>query len=205
MKRYIGNIVANPKFKVEECFKKCYNLTDIDDSLPTLIIGLQNAKKYINDFNILKKRYIDNMLWWTFTKTERRIDYEKDIVDFHNHCINTIVNKIDYHYINFINLTYNKAKCCLNYINSNNKKYYYIDNNKFIFVFDTKNVSNSKSIYGFSLNTGAFFGIARNKVISLFENNPNNVKINNFYSIPNKIRGLVNDDIPSEMILLDYF
>lgn len=203
MKKYIGNIiVSGPNFKVDECFNKCMNMTNVDESLPTLIIGLENAKKYISNFNILKKKYEDGMLWWTFSKTEKRNDHEKDIADFHTFCLNNIINNINYFYINYVNLTYNKAKRCINYIKSNIKKYYYIDNNKFVFVHDLEKKTN---VYGFSLNTCSFFGISKSKVVSLIQNNPNNKKINNFYSIPNKIRKIIDEYIPSEMVLLDYF
>ena len=57
MKKYIGNIVANQKYKVDSCFKKCQTLSEIDETLPTLIIGLQNAKNSIKDFKILVKKY----------------------------------------------------------------------------------------------------------------------------------------------------
>ena len=205
MKKYIGNIVANQKYKVDSCFKKCLTLSEVDETLPTLIIGFQNAKNSIKDFKILVKKYNEDMLWWTFSKTERNIDYEKDIIDFHNYCIANITKSINYHNINYINLTYNKAKKCLNFIKNDSKKYYYVDNGKFIFVYDIKNTNKGKYIYGFSLNTAAFFGISKKKIVSLLENNTNNKKITNFYSLPNKIRGLVNDDIPSEMVLLEYF
>lgn len=205
MKKYIGNIVANQKYKVDSCFKKCLTLSEVDETLPTLIIGFQNAKNSIKDFKILVKKYNEDMLWWTFSKTERNIDYEKDIIDFHNYCIANITKTIDYHNINYVNLTYNKAKKCLNFIKNDSKKYYYVDNGKFIFVYDTKNTNKGKHIYGFSLNTAAFFGISKKKIVSLLENNTNNKKIANFYSLPNKIRGLVNNDIPSEMVLLEYF
>lgn len=205
MKKYIGNIVANQKYKVDSCFKKCLTLSEVDETLPTLIIGFQNAKNSIKDFKILVKKYNEDMLWWTFSKTERNIDYEKDIIDFHNYCIANITKSINYHNINYVNLTYNKAKKCLNFIKNDSKKYYYVDNGKFIFVYDIKNTNKGKYIYGFSLNTAAFFGISKKKIVSLLENNTNNKKITNFYSLPNKIRGLVNDDIPSEMVLLEYF
>jgi hypothetical protein len=206
MKKYIGNvIVSSPNYKVDNCFNKCLSLSNIDKTLPTLIIGLQNAKKEINDFNILNKKYDNDMLWWTFSKTERRSDHDKDIIDFHNYCISNIVNNIKYYYINYVNLSYSKAKKCLNFIHDNKKKYYYVDNNKFIFFYDCEMDGKVKNIYGFSLNTCAFFGIAKNKVLSLIENNQNNKKIKNFYKIPNNIRRLINDDIPSEIILLEYF
>lgn len=206
MKKYIGNIIVNsPNYKVDNCFNKCMSLNTIDESLPTIIIGLQNAKNMIDNFNILDKKYEKNMLWWTFSKTERRTDYDKDIMDFHNYCIENIVNKIKYHYINYVDLTYNKAKKLLNYINGNKKKAYYIDNNKFIFIYDCEKTDNNKNIYGFSLNTCVFFGIQKNKILSLIRNNKNNKRINNFYDIPNNIRRFINDDIPSEIVLLEYF
>lgn len=202
MKKYIGNIIVNnPNYKIDNCFNKCLNTTTIDKSLPTLIIGLQNAKDNIKDFNIIHREYENKMLWWTFSKTERRNDYNKDIQDFMSFCINKIINSIDYYFINYVNLTYNKAKKCLLYIKNNRKKYYFIDKNKFIFVYDTE----MKKIYGFSLNTCFFFDISKEKVISLIENNTNNIKIKNFYAIPNNIRKIINDDIPSEMVLLEYF
>ena len=106
MKKYIGNvIVSSPNYKVDNCFNKCLSLSNIDKTLPTLIIGLQNAKKEINDFNILNKKYDNDMLWWTFSKTERRSDHDKDIIDFHNYCISNIVNNIKYYYINYVNLS----------------------------------------------------------------------------------------------------
>lgn len=205
MEKYIGNIVTSPNYKLDSCFKKCLKITDIDEKLPTLIIGFQNAKKYISDFNILNKKYNNNMLWWTFSKTERRVDHDNDMVDFHNYCINKITDNIKYYFINYVKLTYNKAKRCINYINNNNKKYYYIDNNKFIFIYDKENSLNSKNIYGFSLTTSAFFGVPRQKIISLIEANKHNTRIKNFYSLPNKIRNLVNNDIPSEIVLLEHF
>lgn len=206
MKKYIGNvIVSSPNYKVDDCFNKCLNLSNIDKTLPTLIIGLQIAKKQINDFNILNKKYENGMLWWTFSKMERRSDHDKDIIDFHNYCIGNIINNIQYKCVNYIDLTYNKTKKCLNYIRNNKKKYYYVDNSKFIFLYDTETVHNGKYIYGFSLNTCAFFGIPKQKVLNIIENNPNNKRIKNFYQIPNNIRRLINDDIPSEIVLLEYF
>lgn len=203
MEKYIGNIfVSNNNYKTDTCFKKCLSFEEVDKSLPTLIIGLENAKEYIEDFNILKKSYNDNMLWWTFTKMERRTDYEKDIVLFQEFCINNIVKDIKYYLINYTSLTYSKAKKCLRYINNTNKKYYYIDNNKFVFVYD---VAKTRNIYGFSLNTSAFFGLSKNKIVSIISNNPNNRQMTNFYSIPNRIRMIVNNDVPSEMVLNEYF
>ena len=123
------------------------------------------------------------------------------IVDFKKFCIDKIIGNFKFTSVNYVDLRYSDAKKYINYITGNVIKYYYIDNDKFIFVYDKEN----KCFYGFSLNTFDFFGIPKKKIINLFEKNDKNVKIKNFFSIPRNIRTLVNDDIPSKMILFEYF
>ena len=199
----IGNvIVSSPNYKVEDCYNKFLSLSNVDNDLPTMIIGLENAKKYIEGFSIFKKEYWNNMLWWTFSKTEKRSDYDKDMQKFYEVCINNIINNIKYHNININELTYSKIKKLIKYIKNNNKKIYYIDNNKFVFIYDIEKTNN---IYGISLNTCAFYGINKEKILKLIVSNSKNEQKKNFYEIPNKVRRIVNDQIPNEMFLLEYF
>lgn len=207
MQKYIGNIlVSNLNYKVDSCFNKVKSLDEINNDLPILIIGLDNAKKLISDFNILKRCYHnDNILWWTLSKTEKRTDYDKNMTDFYNFCIDNILTKIIYKNISIIDLKYTETKHYIEYIRNNSKKYYYIDKDKFVFIYDRENTVNSKHIYGFSLSTASFFGLSKRKILNLIENNPNNKQIKNFYSIPNSVRRLINDDIVNKMVLNEYF
>lgn len=204
--KHIGNIVVNnQKYKVDDCFKKCLSMSEIDNTLPTLVIGLENARKNIADFSILTREYDNGMLWWTLSKMEKRTDYDTNIIDFYNYCITNIVSNISFKNIDIYNLKYSDIKKCLRFFNNNMEKYYYVDNGKYVFIYVRKNIDNRKIIYGLSLNTIAFFGIQKNKITSILEKNTKNKQIKTFYSIPNKIRNIVNSDIPSEMILFDYF
>ena len=199
----IGNIiVSSPNSKVDDCYNKFLSLSNVDNNLPTMIIGLKNAKQNIENFSIFKKEYRNNMLWWTFSKTEKRSDYDKDMQNFYEVCINNIINNIKYYNININELTYSKIKKLIKYIKNNNKKIYYIDNNKFVFIYD---IEKTKNIYGISLNTCAFYGISKEKILKLIVSNSKNEQIKNFYEIPNKVRRMVNDEIPNEMFLLEYF
>jgi len=202
MKKYIGNIIVkNLNYKVDDCYKKCLSMSEIDKNIPTLIIGLQNAKELIDGFDILKKQYNGDMLWWTFTKSERRIDYEKDLEDFYVFCIRSITNKINYRYINILDLSLSDIKKYKDILSSGSKKLYYIDNNKFLFIYD---IYGTKDIYGISLDTCAFFGISKKKILShILSYNMKEIK--NFYMIPNKIRKIINLEIPYEMALIEFF
>lgn len=203
MKKYIGNIVVeNSNIRVDKCYNKCLSIDEIDKNIPTLIIGLNNAKEIIDNFSILVKSYNDGMLWWTFTKMERRSDYDIDINNFYNLCIKYILYHISFKNINVNDINYNNLRILLKYINNNNKKYYYIDENKYIFICDTD--CDNKMI-GISLNTCAFYGVRKKKIINLIGRNSSNIKINNFYSIPSSLKKIIGDEIPVQMVLFDYF
>lgn len=204
MEKYIGNIIVNSqKSKIDNYFKKCVDIANIDIGIPTLIIGYERAKKIIGTkFHILNKKYDDQMLWWTFSKTERRVDYDKDVEDFKKFCINKITNNIIYYNINIINLNYNNIKRIYKFINNNNNKIYYIDNNKFVFLYD---LENTKHVYGFSLSTCELLGVPKNKILKIIANNPQNIKITDFSLIPNGIRNIVSEDVPSELVMEKYF
>ena len=207
MQKFIGNIICNKNYKIASCFKKYSSLSDIDNDLPTMVIGLDNAKEYIGqEFSIIKKKYKNGMLWWTFSKTERRVDHDNDMKIFKNFCINNVVSNIKYKYINILDIdTFGKIRKAIKFVKNSKEKLYYIDNNKFVFLYDVENNNGYKNIYGFSLTTCEFYGISKNKVISLIESNNKNKKIDNFYKIPNDIKKIINNDIPNEIVLIDYF
>ena len=72
-------------------------------------------------------------------------------------------------------------------------------------VVDIYDIEKTKNIYGISLNTCAFYGISKEKILKLIVSNSKNEQKKNFYEIPNKVRRIVNDQIPNEMFLLEYF
>ena len=95
MPQPITNIVTNLKrISFNFNYKKCKTLEEIDKSLPTLIIGYNEAKQMINGFNILKKDYPEQRVWWTFSKTEKRTDYDKDIEGYYNVLINEMTKTV---------------------------------------------------------------------------------------------------------------
>ena len=102
---YIGNVVItdNSRVNLDKTFKRCNTLVDTIPQLPTLIIGYQNAQKWVKDYNILKKWYPEQNLYWTFGKTERKYEYDEDIDKFYNISIEKIYENIKYFYFDLIN------------------------------------------------------------------------------------------------------
>lgn len=201
MKKYIGNVVVSSvNHIIDECYKKCLSIEEADENLPTIIIGLEKAKDTITDFNILKNKYKNEMLWWTFSKTERRIDYDVKMEEFYIFCINKIISEIEYININIINSSLTSLKETLSVLNNNNLKLYYIDNDKFVFIYDVL----CKKIYGLSISTCSFFGINVNELLGDL-NKTCMLQIRNFYCIPKNVRRLINNEILSEIVLYQFF
>ena len=111
MQKPVANIITNSnKIDFEFKYNKCKSLEEADASLPTLIIGYNNAKKYIKNFNILVKAYPEQKLWWTFLKTEKRADYDDDIAKFNETVINEHIKDIKYSFIDVIKLRLSEKK-----------------------------------------------------------------------------------------------
>lgn len=185
--KYIGNIVTDKRVNFDSLINKCKSYNDIDTSVPTLIIGWNNVKSIFPNVSILNKEINPNM-FWTFGRTERRVDYERDINSFYLYCIKNISSHIKYKFFNIITTTYSKCKRLINFINSDISKTIYVHNDCSIFILFDNNV------IGISLNDIDYLNIKKNKVLNMIGNNPNNNIIydDNFLSI--RMRRIIGDN-----------
>jgi hypothetical protein len=165
----LGYIVSDLKIKNLKGFVEQVNDASLADSTkPTLFVGIENARKNINNFSILNKKY-ENNVFWTFKKTEKRVDFEKDIDYFYNFIINNISCNIKYYYINIYNLKYNKIKTLYNILFSDNGKYIYISNDM-IYLLYKNNI-----ILGISLHLLEYIKIKKEKILDKLYSNKNNI------------------------------
>lgn len=202
MKRALANIVMEAnKIKFDLPINKCKDLSSIDSTLPTLIIGYELAKKNIENFNILKKSYPKQNIYWTFKRTERGIDYETDLNDFYRAVIMDFCDKTAYSLIDFYKITPTIAKKLIKFAKSDEKKLIFNENNRFLYIYCEK----FKVVYGFSLYTCKFFGIPTNKIINILRKNENNEFIYDFTSIPYDIKYVIGEKIDKYMPLYHYF
>lgn len=156
---FIGNIVSETKLNRSELFNYSTSLEDIDRSIPTLIIGWNFSKKIVDNkkLNILTKTIEDNINW-TFTKRERRIDYEKDLNIFIKKSLKNVEILVNYKYINLLTCGYSDIKNLLKKLNKNNTNYIYIYRNTFIYIC----VNNY--VFGLDFNIIDYLNIDRKKI-----------------------------------------
>lgn len=182
----IGYIVSKTKILDLKGFvEQVDDISLADSTKPILIIGYTDAKDYAKEngieFDILNKS-LDKNLFWTFKKTESKIDFEKDIINFYNYIINNIIYNINYYYINIYKLKYNKIKKLYNIINSNIKRYIYINSGMIYFLYE------DNDILGLSLNMLRYAGIKPNKIINIIKSNPSNIIYDDDFPLARELR-----------------
>lgn len=198
----LANIVtASNKINFDLPVNKCKDINGVDYSLPTLIIGYEIAKKNIEGFNILKKFYPKNNIYWTFKRTERGVDYESDLEKFYATVIYDYCDKFSYTLIDFYNVNFKVAKKLIEFARSDIDKLIFNENNRFLYVFCEK----YKTVFGFSLSTSKFFGIQRQKIVNLFKGNSHNKFIYDFTNIPYKVKLIIGEKIDKYMVMYNHF
>jgi hypothetical protein len=151
----IGNIVVYgsqrmsiPKMNVVS------DLSEADNDLPTLMIGYHELKnRYELDF---LNRKLEDDLFWTFTRSEERTLFNKDLYDFITHCENKLLDGFKYYHIDVLNMRLKSLKKTITHIKTNESQYV-ID--KDVLFIHTAGIT-----FGFNLGIGDVLGINRNKI-----------------------------------------
>lgn len=186
--KYIGNILTSSKLDISPFFNLTDDLNLIDSSIPTLIVGWDEMKKNFPEQNILNKKITENITW-TFSKRERRYQYENDIQKFIINTIDNVNDKCNYHFFNYIIASNERKGNFLNYIKENTCSVYY--NSNFIYIYIIKD----SITIGISLKDLSYIGINVNDFISSINLNKNNIICNNINDIGNKSLFLIKDNI----------
>lgn len=190
----LGYIVSDRKINDAKDFVEVVNdISLVDSTKPVLLVGIENAKKNIKNFSILEKKVNDN-LFWTFKKIEKRVDFENDINYFYKYIIYNITSNIKYYYINILNLKYNKIKKLYNILFSSEKKYIYISNNMLYVLYNG-------SVLGISISILEYINIDIKKFFRKLYSNKENIICTNASECVKSIKS----EIGNKKYVIPYF
>lgn len=191
----LGYIVTKNKLNnILSCIKVVTSYRAIEDKTkPILIIGLEEAKKHASSFSILEKQINEN-LFWTFGKREKRSDYEKDIEKFQEYVLQQSVKMVSYYYFNVLTVKMEKIKKLIKIINNLDLKFFYIDK-KMVYMFY------NGYVMGFSIDIIEYIGVKRNKIIALIQKNDKNKIYFNDFALNFKIKKM----IENKRYIIPYF
>lgn len=161
----IANIITTESLPYSDI--QLFNVSSneiIDDKLPTLIIGWKLVKSIFSDeANILDKNIKKNV-YWTYSKYEKREEYEIDVISFITKIINDKILEFNYIPINIFSIKYNSIKNILKFLSSKEKKICYTSYNKQMYIYS------DKIIYGISIDDLMYIGISKKKLYKFFKN-----------------------------------
>ena len=121
------------------------------------------------DYQLMLEKQLDENVYWTFSKTESRSDFEDDLKIFYNIIYNNILNNINYYYINIFKLKYNNIKKLYNIIlNYKENKNIYLNRNILYIPHEGR-------ILGLSLTVLEYCGIPMKKVLDKIKSNGINI------------------------------
>jgi hypothetical protein len=185
----IGNILTKNKFFDTTWCNVTDKAENLISNLPTLVVGLDNAKNFDENFSILDWKLRDNV-YWTFGPREQRHIYEKRVDDFLQLCLIFQKSTINYEFFNVLTEDKeSKRELLCKITNSNNCKCFLCNDMLYICI-DEEN-----TITGISLRDIDYSGMDKNRFLSQLKTR-NNVKFyTNQYNFPQAVRMFLRNSI----------
>lgn len=153
----IANVVCERDIKIDKRFNLINSIDKSIPDLPTLIVGIENAKKFAGKISYLDRKLNDNT-FWTFNRMEKRDLFEEDLFYFIEFAYNQLLGEAEF---KFIDLILSDSKLI-------NSVFLSIEDCKESITFYHKNMvytyANDK-IYGFDLRQVAYIGKSPKKFI----------------------------------------
>lgn len=187
----LGQILTNNtnNLNVNDFIRVTTDKRDVDNNIPTLVVGKKNIFELFDKSKIkYLDRKINDNIYWTFAKTERRDEYEKDLEKFNKLVIDKILASVEYRYINLIYSPLSDVKLLISILSNNDKKTVLIHNDLIYVYYNC-------AVYAFSLIDAEYIGVGRNKIIKQIMSNRNNIMVKNKYNISKDIKSALKDNI----------
>lgn len=179
----LGRIYTNIKTFKPLQFIELHNINEYvkDNNIPTLLIGKKELIAMGYELSVLN-RQIDNNLYWTYTKMEKRNIHETDINLFYEIVFKKLYRDIKHTNISIYTMKYSILKNIINILSAENLyKFIYIKKNHIYIYYDNNIVS-------FSLDEIKYIGIDITKVMLLLTKSKNSEIITDDNFIKNEVK-----------------
>ena len=134
------------------------------DSLPTLIVGWEKVKGIFGDRVSIRKNEVSDGIFWCFSRSERRSEYEGHLDQFNKFCVGRYCERFSYVFMDLICDSRKKTKKILREI-FKNEGYFTISPSQMLYIY-FHNI-----IIGVDLNQLYYVGIDNSKVMSKLKGN----------------------------------
>lgn len=166
--RYLGRIISKTKIEgVSEFIEVTQDTSSVVDGgcakVPTLVVGFSLVKELFGKETMATKKKLGDNLYWTFSKRERRIEYDSDISCF----LKTVADFADrynkYEYLDLMTSTSSDIGEFFLSICERCKKIVY-KTKEMLYVY----IPYKKKTIGLSLMTAEYMGYTADDIVSHF-------------------------------------
>ena len=141
-----------------------------DSTTPTIVVGKSLAESVYGRENvhIIDRRIADNV-YWTYSKTEKRSEFEAGMARFESHILKSLRRSVRYGFFSIFRSTYTERKQVVRALchGKTGRAVYVTGNSLYIY-------SGGDSVMGISLDELSYVGINRDKVVGRLRSNRNN-------------------------------
>jgi len=184
---FLGRIITNSKSVDTVNFVDVTNdKSKVNDNIPTIIIGKKLADDIFGADNVhyLNKKLNEN-LWWTFAKTERRNEYEKDLKEFNSLIVKQLNNCVKYTHINIFTQPLSVIKRLITFVDGDIEKVIYVTNEHIYIYADGK-------VVGLSVSDLNYIGLSKKRIMDRLSKNHKNTIITNNFFLNKNLKKMVN-------------
>lgn len=159
----IANIVTSNSLDVDDNINIVESMNDIIEGLPTLVTSYKWVRENFDDYDVYDKK-LNDKLYWTFAKTERRDIFFDDVDDFITIANKNLIANIEYIFVDPILLRLSVIKKII-------KKIYSLPNKISFKHMDMIYIYGGGLIFGIDLNLLNYIGINVEKVENKIKKN----------------------------------
>jgi hypothetical protein len=181
--KYIANILTDEPFSEAELYNVVRDYDSIISDIPTLIIGWEKTKELYPDASIIEWN-VDENVYWTYGKYERRDKYEINVKKFQDLAFKKYIDSVNYVFYDVILEGEDRFTRFIELLLSNMQKTVYITGDMMYIYIDY-----TKKVVGVSLRDCDYLGETyKKRIFSAMYNNPSVILLKNNDAISKEIR-----------------
>lgn len=188
---FLGRVITKSKKVPVVDFVEVTTQKVLTNDVPTLVIGKSVADEIFGAENVkvLDKNISENVMW-TFLKTERRVDYEKDVEKFNQEVIRNLRKSVQYKYFNIFTESFDLSKKFIDFLYKNKRKKHIYKYGHHLYIYP----EGTNVVYGLSLESVEYIGKDIGEVMEKIKKNANNFVFEDDNFISSRMARRINND-----------
>ena len=181
--KYVANILTDEPFSDAELYNVVQDRVSLVPDIPTLIVGWEKTKELYPDASIIEWK-VDENVYWTYGKYERRDKYEANVKKFNDLALKKFIDSVNYVFYDVILEGEDRFTKFIELLLCNAQKTVYITGDMMYIHIDY-----TKKVVGVSLRDCDYLGETyKKRIFSAMYNNPSVILLKNNDAISKEVR-----------------